>query len=541
VTRTRSRRPRARGLLALAALAALSLPAAPAAAATEVTLTATGGPAHTSFTAPNQVTLTPRGGTATATLTPGVASRVVLGSTGFAVGTHPNADGFCASGFRDDFDLTWELTVSGVTRILTVPHTIRWVCNNQGQLDFGTGAAARVTVPMDASTELVVSIAESDATRDGLQSGHFPPGYNGATTVRADLLLRSLDPTVPRIAYALTPAEPDGENGWYRSDVELEWTVTEEESPFTLVTSGCADRSVFADQAARTYSCSASSLGGSAGPELVTIKRDATPPTITGSLAPAAPDGADGWYVSAPTVSWACADATSGVAACSADTTAPEGVTTAFSGTARDHAGNAATATVGPAKVDLTDPAVACGTRPAFALGQAGAAVSATVTDAGSGPAQANVTAPAATGTVGVQTAAVTGTDRAGRTTTVRCSYSVGFGFSGFFAPVENDVVNLAKAGQAIPLKWRVVDGAGAGVTTLTRVSVTVTDRACAAGATADAVEEYATGSSGLQNLGDGRYQLNWATPKSYAGSCKTLRLDLGDGVARTADFSFTR
>ncbi len=259
------------------------------------------------------------------------------------------------------------------------------------------------------------------------------------------------------------------------------------------------------------------------------------------AAAPAAPDGADGWYVSAPTVSWACADATSGVVACSADATAPEGVTTAFSGTARDHAGNAATATVGPAKVDLTDPAVACGTRPAFALGQAGAVVSATVTDAGSGPAQVTVTAPAATGTVGVHTAAVTGTDRAGRTTTVLCSYAVGFGFSGFFAPVENDAVNLARADQVIPLKWRVVDGAGAGVTTLTRVSVTVTDRACAAGATADAVEEYATGSSGLQNKGDGHYQLNWATPKSYAGSCKTLRLDLGDGVARTADFSFTR
>ena len=41
----------------------------------------------------------------------------------------------------------------------------------------------------------------------------------------------------------------------------------------------------------------------------------------------------------------------------------------------------------------------------------------------------------------------------------------------------------------------------------------------------------------GLQNLGDGYYQFDWKTPKSYAKSCKTLRLDLaeGPGMERTA------
>jgi len=60
-------------------------------------------------------------------------------------------------------------------------------------------------------------------------------------------------------------------------------------------------------------------------------------------------------------------------------------------------------------------------------------------------------------------------------------------------------------------------------------------------------VEEYATGVSGLQNLGDGAYQLNWATSKAFAGTCRRLRLDLGeqnpDGTPfyRTADFRFTK
>ena len=44
-----------------------------------------------------------------------------------------------------------------------------------------------------------------------------------------------------------------------------------------------------------------------------------------------------------------------------------------------------------------------------------------------------------------------------------------------------------------------------------------------------------------LDDQGAGAYQVNWKTPKSYAKSCKTLELDLGDGVARTAAFRFTK
>jgi hypothetical protein len=51
--------------------------------------------------------------------------------------------------------------------------------------------------------------------------------------------------------------------------------------------------------------------------------------------------------------------------------------------------------------------------------------------------------------------------------------------------------------------------------------------------------EEFAAGGSGLQNLGGGYYQLNWKTPKSYAGSCKTLKLELGVGQEHIALFQF--
>jgi hypothetical protein len=102
---------------------------------------------------------------------------------------------------------------------------------------------------------------------------------------------------------------------------------------------------------------------------------------------------------------------------------------------------------------------------------------------------------------------------------------------------------NLSKAGQAIPLKWELRDFFGNPVTTLTNVTVKVTDQGCSTIPNADQIEEYASGQSGLQNFGDGRYQFNWKTPGSYATSCKTLGLDIGEGSVRTnlAYFTFKK
>ncbi len=76
-----------------------------------------------------------------------------------------------------------------------------------------------------------------------------------------------------------------GLNGWYTGDVTLKWTVVEPETPESLVKTLCVDQSITTDQGATTYSCSATSVGGSTGPVTVTIKRDATP-TISCSAAP---------------------------------------------------------------------------------------------------------------------------------------------------------------------------------------------------------------------------------------------------------------
>ena len=206
--------------------------------------------------------------------------------------------------------------------------------------------------------------------------------------------------------------------------------------------------------------------------------------------------------------------------------------------------GSASTVTPGQSTTvsvgDSTPPQVVCGAAPTFVIGQPASSVSATVSDGESGPAATAVSAAANTSQVGTFTVDLTGYDNAGNSTTVACSFSVRYLFQGFSAPIDNlPTVNSARAGQAIPIKWRVTNFQGVGVgDPASFVSVTSASASCSLAAPFDAVETYA-GNSGLQYLGDGWWQFNWKTPKSYAGLCRQMSLNLTDGIARTAAFTF--
>jgi hypothetical protein len=115
--------------------------------------------------------------------------------------------------------------------------------------------------------------------------------------------------------------------------------------------------------------------------------------------------------------------------------------------------------------------------------------------------------------------------------------------FSGFFVPMDNPpVVNTAKAGQAIPVKWRITDLDAVGITDPASFygfnSYPVT---CGSfvGNPMDTIDQYAVGNSGLQNLGNGYWQINWGTSKGYAGTCRVIQLTLKDGTAHKANFQF--
>ncbi len=115
--------------------------------------------------------------------------------------------------------------------------------------------------------------------------------------------------------------------------------------------------------------------------------------------------------------------------------------------------------------------------------------------------------------------------------------------FAGFFEPIGNSVINLAKAGQAIPVKWRLTNGSGVPIDNpssfvgLYSYRVSCIDLL---GDPIDAIEEYASGASGLQYLGDGYWQFNWKTPKTYFGQCRDMYIRFeGDTTSPVAQFKF--
>jgi Tol biopolymer transport system component len=115
---------------------------------------------------------------------------------------------------------------------------------------------------------------------------------------------------------------------------------------------------------------------------------------------------------------------------------------------------------------------------------------------------------------------------------------SMVYSFTGFFAPVDNATLNVAKAGSAIPVKFalggdRGLDIFAAGYPRAVAVK-------CDTGEPADGVEEYvvATNSGLKYDAASGRYQYNWKTQKGVKG-CYDLQLKLKDGSLHVADFQF--
>lgn len=152
------------------------------------------------------------------------------------------------------------------------------------------------------------------------------------------------DATPPVITETVTGTL--GNNGWYRSNVNLSWSVTDPDSPVASQV-GCTPSSVTADTAGQAFTCRATSGGGSSE-KTVTIKRDATAPTVTVTTPP---NGATYALNAAVNAGYSCTDGGSGLASCVGPvangapiSTSPAGAKT-FGVTGTDNAGNSTTVT----------------------------------------------------------------------------------------------------------------------------------------------------------------------------------------------------
>ena len=207
-------------------------------------------------------------------------------------------------------------------------------------------ATCQVTDTEDGNSSFPATLSAITGTyaSDGIGSQTASCDYTdgGGLQASASETYNIVDPSPPVITKVVTGTE--GNNGWYTSNVSVDWTVNDPESPNSLQTTGCNDQNITADQAEQTYSCSATSAGGSSGPQSVTIKRDATDPNV--SLVDGPANGSEHYFGSVPDEPTCNAsDALSELAGpCSVSgygTTVGSHTVTA---TATDNAGNEATA-----------------------------------------------------------------------------------------------------------------------------------------------------------------------------------------------------
>ncbi len=130
----------------------------------------------------------------------------------------------------------------------------------------------------------------------------------------------------------------------------------------------------------------------------------------------------------------------------------------------------------------------------------------------------------------------VRGTDAKNNVTTPpTCStFLVTYQVEGFAAPLNNELINSAKAGQAVPAKWRLTDANGTPIEDAASFKGFYSypiDCEESIHSPHDAVEEYAPGNSGLQYKGNGEWQYNWKTPKTYWGTCRAMYLEFDSGA----------
>lgn len=306
-----------------------------------------------------------------------------------------------------------------------------------------------------------------------------------------------------------------------------------------------------------TVTCSYTDGGGLSDSASATYTIvDTGDPTITHTVSPATADGANGWYVSAPTVTFSCDDSGSGVKSCVADGTDPASASVTLgeskdaqtvSGTATDWAGNTATDSVPGLLVDLSNPtnvsfsdSISGGAH--FPWGSVPAAPTCTGDDAISGLATCAVSGYS--GALGEHTLVATATDNAGRTATAELTYTVdAWRLDGFYKPVDmGSTVNTVKAGSTVPLKFNVFKG-DARATDNIGATFSAKQTACGAAAASDAIEEFTTtGSTSLRYDSTGQQWIqNWATPKAGAGLCYQVTMTTADGSAISANFKLTK
>jgi hypothetical protein len=137
-----------------------------------------------------------------------------------------------------------------------------------------------------------------------------------------------------------------------------------------------------------------------------------------------------------------------------------------------------------------------------------------------------------------------TATDANGNTATGSQNVTVSYDFDGFYQPVDNlPVINTAKAGKVIPIKWRIPTPDGSYIrdmSAVTSLKTSFIDCDSEQNSNEDAIEAEGSGKAGLHyDLTAEQYVFNWKTSKDMRGKCVGFSLVLSDGSIHNAKFKF--
>jgi hypothetical protein len=154
-----------------------------------------------------------------------------------------------------------------------------------------------------------------------------------------------------------------GDNGWYRSNVTVNWTVVDPTSPI-ISEQGCDPTTITADTppSGTVLTCTATSQVDSSHTvsttERAVVSIDRVPPGAITAGADAPDDG--GWFNHPIQVSWKGSDAGSGIASCtSTPYIGPDAPGVSLSGACRDKAGNVGGSVPFVFSYDATPPILA--------------------------------------------------------------------------------------------------------------------------------------------------------------------------------------
>ena len=286
------------------------------------------------------------------------------------------------------------------------------------RITFGaTGAQPMATTTVNGSSATLLINTE------GITAVNFFATDNWGNQEAPKSVTVRLDKTAPALSAARSPG-PNAQ-GWNNTDVTVTFTCFD---ALSGVNSFTGPATLSGEGAGQSVSGQCTDNAGNATSLTVTgINIDKTPPSISGSRTP--PPNANGWNNTDVTVNFACADALSGVASCSAPTVlSGEGAGQSVTGTAVDNADNTASATVGGINIDKTPPTVTyTGNAGVYTVDQM-VDIICTAADNLSGVASttcANIVGQAFTFGLGAHTFSASATDFAGNTGTGSTTFTV--------------------------------------------------------------------------------------------------------------------